>query len=47
MKDCPFCGYSNKEQAETCERCKAAFPCEQETTNEEPIIIYKKRTRSE
>ena len=33
MKKCPYCGYYNDEQAETCDRCKAMIPNE---TKEEP-----------
>lgn len=46
MKKCPYCGYENDEQAEVCERCKAAITHDK-SNDEEPEKVSKRRKRSE
>ena len=44
MKKCPFCGYGNDDQVETCQKCHAELPHETKKTEPEKA---RKKTRSE
>ena len=53
MKKCPYCNKFSFDDAENCEHCFAAFPCEeaketpkQEVTEQEEIPVRKKTKRS-
>ena len=46
MKQCPFCGNVNDDQASVCSRCKAAIPHEeQKRSDEKPVKVSRKKTK--
>ena len=47
MKKCPYCGYGNDDQAETCQKCHAELPHEEKKTVTESERTNRKKTRSE
>ena len=51
MKKCPYCGYENDEQAESCSHCKAGIPHEEQNNKnpegEEPVGASKRKRRGE